>query len=68
MKGIMRFEKKGKLSQRYVGPFEILDKIGLVAYRLALTPVFANVHDVFHISVFRKYITDPTHVLDNWTA
>ena len=64
MKGIMRFGKKGKLSPRYVGPFEILEKIGPVAYRLALTPDFANVHDVFHVSVLRKYIADPTHVLD----
>ncbi|XP_057465119.1 uncharacterized protein LOC130754864 [Actinidia eriantha] len=64
MKGIMRFEKKGKLSPRYMGPFEILEKIGPVAYRLALTPDFANMHDVFHVSVLRKYIADPTHVLE----
>ncbi|XP_057495673.1 uncharacterized protein LOC130780672 [Actinidia eriantha] len=64
MKGIMRFGKKGKLSPRYVGSFEILEKIGPVAYRLALTSDFANVHDVFHVSVLRKYIADPTHVLE----
>ena len=64
MKEIMRFGKKGKLNPRYVGPFEILEKIRPVAYRLALTPDFANMHDVFHILVLRKYIADPTHVLD----
>ena len=64
MKGVVRFGKKGKLNPRYVGPFEILEKIGPVAYRLALTPEFADVHDVFHVSMLRKYVADPTHVLD----
>ncbi|XP_057485826.1 uncharacterized protein LOC130772097 [Actinidia eriantha] len=67
MKGIMRFGKKGKLSPRYVGPFEILEKIGPLAYRLALTPDFANMHDVFYVSVLRKYIADLTHMLDQPT-
>ncbi|XP_057479143.1 uncharacterized protein LOC130766484 [Actinidia eriantha] len=64
MESIMRFGKKRKLNPRYVGPFEILEKIGPVAYRLALTSDFANVHDVFYVSVLRKYIADPSHVLD----
>ncbi|XP_057483982.1 uncharacterized protein LOC130770513 [Actinidia eriantha] len=64
MKGVMRFGKKGKLNPRYVGPFEILEKIGPVAYRLALTLEFANIHDVFHVSMLRKYVADPTHVLE----
>ena len=64
MKGVVRFGKRGKLNPRYVGPFEILEKIGPVAYRLALTPEFANVHDIFHVSMLRKYIADPTHVLE----
>ena len=63
MKGVMRFGKKGKLSPRYIGPFEILEKIGKVAYRLALPPSLANVHNVFHVSMLRKYISDPSHVL-----
>ncbi|KAF5458936.1 hypothetical protein F2P56_022928 [Juglans regia] len=63
-KGIMRFGKKGKLSPRYIGPFEILDRIGPVAYRVALPPALAGVHNVFHISMLRKYIPDPTHVID----
>ena len=64
MKGVMRFEKKGKLSPRFVGPFEILKCIGKVAYKLALPPTLAGVHNVFHVSMLRKYIPDPSHVLN----
>ncbi|KAL0551690.1 hypothetical protein IC582_010779 [Cucumis melo] len=64
MKGVLRFAKKGKLSPRFVGLFEILERIGPVAYRLALPPSFAAVHEVFHISMLRKYVADPTHVVD----
>ncbi|KAA0067940.1 pol protein [Cucumis melo var. makuwa] len=64
MKGVLRFEKKGKLSPRFVGPFEILERIGPVAYRLALPPSFSTVHDVFHVSMLRRYVADPTHVVD----
>ncbi|KAL0560462.1 hypothetical protein IC582_000867 [Cucumis melo] len=56
MKGVLRFEKKGKLSPRFVGPFEILERIGPVAYRLALPPSFSAVHDVFHVFMLRKYV------------
>ena len=63
MRGVMRFGKKGKLAPRYVGPFEILDRVGDVAYRLALPPDFAQVHPVFHISMLRKYVPHPSHVL-----
>ena len=65
MRGIMRFGKKGKLSPRYVGPFEILERIGPVAYRLALPPSMMGVHDVFHVSMLRKYIRDPSHVIQH---
>ncbi|KAA0045842.1 pol protein [Cucumis melo var. makuwa] len=64
MKGVLRFEKKGKLSPRFVGPFEILERIDPVAYRLALPPSLSAVHDVFHVSMLRKYVADPTHVVD----
>ncbi|XP_062118329.1 uncharacterized protein LOC133831943 [Humulus lupulus] len=64
MKGAMMFGKKGKLSPRFIGPFEVLEKVGKVAYRLALLPPFSNVHDVFHVSLLRKYIQDPSHVLN----
>ncbi|KAL0546694.1 hypothetical protein IC582_016606 [Cucumis melo] len=64
MKGVMRFERRGKLSPRFVGPFEILERIGPVAYRLALPPSLSAVHDVFHVSMLRKYVPDPSHVVD----
>ena len=62
-KGVMRFGKRGKLSPRYIGPYEILQRVGAVAYKLALQPNLAHVHDVFHISMLKKYIPDPSHVL-----
>ncbi|KAL0541274.1 hypothetical protein IC582_021316 [Cucumis melo] len=64
MKGVLRFERRGKLSPRFVGPFEILERIGPVAYRLALPPSLSTVHDVFHISMLRKYVPNPSHVVD----
>ncbi|KAL0546476.1 hypothetical protein IC582_016386 [Cucumis melo] len=64
MKGVVRFERRGKLSPRFVGPFEILERIGPVAYRLALPPSLSAVHDVFHVSMLRKYVPDPSHVVD----
>ena len=62
-KGMLRFGKKGKLSPRYMGPYEIVQRIGEVAYRLRLPPELAKIHDVFHVSMLRKYIADPSHVL-----
>ncbi|XP_074305856.1 uncharacterized protein LOC141641078 [Silene latifolia] len=63
MRGVMRFVKRGKLSQKFIGPYEILDRVGEVAYRLALPPALDRVHNVFHMSQLRKYISDPSHVL-----
>ena len=63
LKGVMRFGKKGKLSPRYVGPFEIIERIGKVAYKLALSPELSSVHNVFHVSMLKKYVSDPSHVL-----
>ena len=65
MKGVMRFGKKGKLSPRYIGPFEILERVGNVAYGLALPPELASVHNVFHVSMLKKYVPDPSHVLNH---
>ena len=62
-KGILRFDKRGKLSPRYIGPYEIVRKVGDVAYHLDLPPELANIHDTFHVSMLRKYIADPSHVL-----
>ena len=64
MKGILRFRRKRKLSPRFIGPFKILERVGSVAYKLALPPSLSSVHDVFHVSMLRKYIADPTHVID----
>ena len=59
----MRFGKRRKLSPRYVGPYEVLEKVGKVAYRLALPLSFPNVHLVFHVFMLRKYLSDPSHVI-----
>ena len=64
VKGVMRFGKSGKLSPRYVGPFEILRRVGVVAYQLALPPTLTSAHDVFHISMLKKYIPDASHKID----
>ena len=61
-KGVVLFGKRVKLSPRYIGPFEIVERIGPVAYRLDLPEELSRVHNVFHISVLRKYISDPSHV------
>ncbi|XP_073273249.1 uncharacterized protein [Primulina huaijiensis] len=65
LKGDMRFDKKGKLSPRFIGPFEILEKIKTLAYRVALPPMLARVHNVFYILMLRNYMSNPSHVLNN---
>ena len=63
--GVVRFGKRGKLSPRFIGPFEVLERIGTVTYRLALPPSTTGVHELFHVSMLRKYTPDPAHVM-NW--
>jgi len=63
MKGVMRFGRRGKLSPRYIGPFEILRTVGEVAYELALPPAFSAIHPVFHVSMLRRYVPDESHVI-----
>ena len=63
-RGVVRFGERGKLSPRFSGSFEILERIGTVAYRLALPPSISGVHEVFHVSMLRKYTLDPAHVVD----
>ncbi|GJZ50457.1 putative nucleotidyltransferase, ribonuclease H [Tanacetum coccineum] len=58
-RGVKRFGIKGKLSPRFIGPFEILERIGEVSYRLALPPQLSHVHDVFHVSLLRGYHYHP---------
>ena len=59
----MRFDKKVMLALRYIGPFEIRSKVGEMAYRLVLPSELSRIHPVFHVSMLRKYISDPSHIL-----
>ena len=61
---VVKFDKQGKLLSRYIGSFEILERVGIVAYQLTLPPSLSGVHEVFHVSMLRKYIQEPTHVVD----
>ena len=63
-RGVVRFSKRGKLSPRFIGPFEMLERIGTVAYQLALPPSMSGVHEVFHVSMLQKYTPDQAHVVD----
>ncbi|XP_070002183.1 uncharacterized protein [Nicotiana sylvestris] len=64
MKGIMRFEKKGKLSPWFISPFDMLRRVGEVAYELALPPCLSGVHPVFHMFMLWRYHANLSHVLD----
>ena len=61
-KKVMRFGKKGKLSPRFIGPYEVIKKVGQVAYILALPPDLEKIHNVFHVSMLRRYRSDPSHI------
>ena len=63
-RGLVKFDKREKLESRYIGPFEVLKRVDIVAYRLALPPSLSGVHEVFHFSMLRKYTLDPAHVVD----
>ena len=63
-KGVIRFEKRGKQNPRYIRPYEVLEQIGKAAHRLALPPNLASVHNVFHVSMLKKYVLDKSHVLE----
>ena len=63
--GVGRALKTRKLTPRFIGPFQILERIGTTAYRIALPPNLSNLHSVFHISQLRKYVSDPSHVIES---
>jgi hypothetical protein len=63
MKGVKSFGVKGKLAPRYIGPFPILEKCGIVAYKLDLPSSLAGVHDIFHMSQLKKCLTAPVDVI-----
>lgn len=62
-KGMVRFGKRGKLKPQYVGPFKMLERIGLVAYKLELPEELSRIHDTFHVSNLKKYLSDETLVV-----
>ena len=61
---MVRFDKRGKLSPRFIGSFDILERVGTVAYRLALSPSMSSVHEIFHVSMLQRYTRNPAHVVD----
>ena len=63
-RGVVTFGKRGKLSSRFIGPFEILERVGILAYRLAFSPSMSSVHEVFHVSMLQRYTPDPAQVVD----
>ena len=63
-RGVVRFNKCGKLSPRFIEPLEILEGVSTVAYRLALSPSMSSVHEVFHVFMLRRYTPDLAHVVD----
>jgi hypothetical protein len=63
-KSSIKFGKGDKLSPRFIGPFEIVEKKCPMAYQLALHVYLRHMHDVIHVSVLRHYVTDPTNVID----
>ncbi len=62
-KKVLRFDKKGKLSPIFIGPYNVIEHVGPVAYRLALPPELDKIHNVFHVLILRRYQSDPSHVI-----
>ena len=59
--------EKGKLSPRFIGPYDVIEKVGPVAYKLALPLELENIHNVLHVSMLRRYRLDPSHVVSSET-
>ncbi|XP_028066905.1 uncharacterized protein LOC114269750 [Camellia sinensis] len=64
MKGKTRFGRKGKLTPRYIRPFQIFERLGPIAYHMAFLLEMEQMHNVFHVSMLRGYLRDPFHVID----
>ena len=65
LKKVMRFRGKGKLILRFIGPYEVIEKVCPMAYRLTLPPELEKIYNVFHISMLRRYRSDPSHVVSS---
>ncbi|XP_021679431.2 uncharacterized protein LOC110664171 [Hevea brasiliensis] len=63
MKGVIRFGKRGKLTLRYIGPYEVLQRVKNVSYKFALPPEIERIHPVFHVSILRKFVLDLNKVI-----
>jgi hypothetical protein len=63
MKCVKRFGVKGKLAPRYIGPFLILEKCGIVAYKLDIAPSLEGVHHIFHMSQLKKFLKTPVDIV-----
>ena len=66
-KKVIRFWKKGKLSLIFISPYEVIEKVGQIAYNLALPPDLENICNIFHVSMLRRYRSDPSHVVSSET-
>ena len=66
-KKVMRFGKKSKLSPRFIGSYDVIKKVGPIAYKLALPPELEKIYNVFHVSMVRRYRSDPSHVVSSET-
>ena len=64
-KKVMRFGENGKLSPRFIGPYEVIEKLDPVAYKLALPLELEKIHNVFHVLMLRRYKSDPSHVVSS---
>ena len=64
IKSVMRFRRKGKLNPRFMGPFKILERVGTLAYKVALPSSLSKIHNVFHVSTLRKYVFDPFYIVE----
>lgn len=63
LKGVIRFRKRGTLGPRYIGPYNVIARVGKVAYRLELPDELSLIHNTFHVSQLKKYVVDETIVI-----